>query len=51
MPWDAPSAFMTFENDLDAALEQMTEAESESLVLHEIGEVKAGEALGEAGRK
>ena len=40
--------FYEFENDLDAALEQMTETEIESLVLHEIGEVKAGEALGES---
>jgi hypothetical protein len=39
--------FYEFENDLDAALEQMTEAEIESLVLHEIGEVSAGEALGD----
>lgn len=40
--------FYAFENDLNAALEQMTEAEIESLVLHEIGEVKAGEALGDS---
>jgi hypothetical protein len=39
--------FYEFENDLDAALDRMTEAEIESLVLHEIGEVKAGEALGD----
>jgi hypothetical protein len=40
--------FYEFDNDLDAALDQMTEAEIESLVLHEIGEVRAGEALGDS---
>jgi hypothetical protein len=40
--------FYEFEHDLDSALEQMTEVEIESLLLHEIGEVKAGEALGDS---
>ena len=40
--------FYEFENNLDAALERMTEAEIESLILHEIGEVKAGDALGDS---
>ncbi len=43
--------FYTFENDLENALDQMTEAEIESLVLHEIGEVKAGETLGDRWRE
>jgi hypothetical protein len=40
-----------FDADLDAALEEMTEAEIESLVLHEIGEVEAGELLGDNWRE
>jgi hypothetical protein len=40
-----------FDNDLNAALEQMTEAEIEALVLHEVGEVQAGQALGESWRE
>lgn len=36
-----------FESDADAALEAMTETEIDALVLHEIGEVKAGETLGD----
>jgi hypothetical protein len=35
-----------FDGDLESALEQMTEAEIDTLVLHEIGEVEAGAALG-----
>ncbi|MFQ5642914.1 MAG: Sfum_1244 family protein [Thiogranum sp.] len=34
-----------FTGDLDAALEQMSEVEIETLTLHEIGEVRAGELL------
>lgn len=40
--------FYDFNNDLDNALEQMTEAEMQAMLLHEIGEIKAGELLGEA---
>ena len=40
--------FYDFNNDLDNALEQMTEAELQAMLLHEIGEIKAGELLGEA---
>lgn len=36
-----------FDNHPDAALDQMTETEIEAMVLHEIGEVRAGETLGE----
>lgn len=36
-----------FSEDLDAALDAMTDAELESVILHEIGEVWAGDALGE----
>jgi len=43
--------YYDFDGNLDAALEQMTDAEIESLVLHEIGEVRAGEALGEVWRE
>ncbi len=43
--------YYDFDADLDAALEQMTDTEIEALVLHEIGEVRAGEALGEAWRE
>lgn len=35
-----------FDNDIDAALDAMTDAELENILLHEIGEVKAGEILG-----
>lgn len=35
-----------FENDPDGALEHMTETEIDTLILHEIGEVEAGEILG-----
>ena len=40
-----------FENNLDEALEQMTEVEIETLTLHEIGEVTAGELLGKNWRE
>jgi hypothetical protein len=34
-----------FDGDLHAALEQMTDQELESAILHEIGEIRAGESL------
>ena len=37
-----------FDEDLDAAIEQMTDAETRTVILHEIGEIMAGEQLGEA---
>lgn len=37
-----------FDRDLDAALDAMTERELETVTLHEIGEVWAGDALGPA---
>jgi hypothetical protein len=37
-----------FDTDLDDALAQMTDTEIQTLVLHEIGEVQAGQALGES---
>ncbi|RMG57592.1 MAG: hypothetical protein D6717_04490 [Gammaproteobacteria bacterium] len=37
-----------FEQDVEQALEQMTEDMSEQLVAHEIGEIRAGHALGQA---
>ncbi len=40
-----------FENDLSGALEQMTDIEIHSLILHEIGEVQAGAELGERWRE
>jgi hypothetical protein len=40
-----------FEADTERALEQMTETEIQTLVLHEIGEVRAGEILGESWRE
>jgi len=40
-----------FENDIQGALEHMTDAEIDTLVLHEIGEVQAGELLGESWRE
>ena len=36
-----------FKNDVDSALDKMTEAELENILLHEIGEVKAGKILGQ----
>jgi len=41
-------AYYDFEQDLDIALDRMTEVETESVLLHEIGEALAGEHLGEA---
>lgn len=35
-----------FEQDFEAALEQMTNTETETVILHEIGECRAGEQLG-----
>ena len=37
-----------FESDASAALERMTAAETETVILHELGEHRAGEWLGEA---
>jgi len=41
-------AYYDFEHDLDASLTRMTEVETESVVLHEVGEALAGVRLGEA---
>jgi len=41
-------AYYDFEFDLDASLDRMTEAETESVILHEVGEALAGELLGAA---
>ncbi len=56
--WNTPENAMgraincyDFGNNLDEALEQMTETEIETLTLHEIGEVKAGEILGDNWRE
>ncbi len=53
--WNQPENAMSravaqydFNSDLDAALDAMTENELNSVLLHEIGEVKAGQLLGEA---
>ncbi len=43
--------YYDFDADLDAALEQMTDTEIDALVLHEIGEVRAGEVLGDVWRE
>ena len=40
-------SFYDFDADSDVALEQMTEHELQAAVLHEIGEIRAGEMLGE----
>ncbi|MDW3096264.1 MAG: hypothetical protein R8G33_11370 [Gammaproteobacteria bacterium] len=40
-------SFYDFKNDLDAALDQMTEVESHSIILHEQGEIKTAQILGE----
>lgn len=40
-------AYYDFQRDVDSALEAMTDNETESVILHEIGEVKAGALLGE----
>lgn len=39
--------FYDIENNLEGALDEMTEHELQSMLLHEIGEIKAGEILGE----
>lgn len=56
--WNKPENAMArairyydFDTDPAAALEQMTDTEIEALVLHEVGEIRAGEALGEAWRE
>lgn len=41
-------AYYDFENDIETALDQMTDNEIEAVILHEIGEVLAGDMLGEA---
>ena len=41
-------AHYDFEENLEAALDQMTDNEIEAVILHEIGEVLAGDMLGEA---
>jgi hypothetical protein len=43
--------YYDFENNLETSLDEMAEAECESLILHEIGEVQAGELLGESWRE
>lgn len=40
--------YYDFAQDLEAALDQMTDNEVEAVILHEIGEVLAGDQLGEA---
>lgn len=37
-----------FDTDVEAALDRMTEAETESAILHELGETRAGRVLGPA---
>jgi len=39
--------YYDFQRDVNAALDAMTDNEIESVILHEIGEIKAGELLGE----
>lgn len=39
-------AYYDFNGDVDRALEEMTENELETILLHEIGEIRAGERLG-----
>ena len=53
--WNEPDNAMgraikayNFTADVDAALDKMTDAELENILLHEIGEIRAGELLGEA---
>jgi hypothetical protein len=43
--------YYDFDRNLQTALERMTDTEIEALVLHEIGEVRAGQAIGEAWRE
>lgn len=40
-----------FKNNLDASLEKMTDTEIENILSHEIGEIQAGELLGEQWEK
>jgi hypothetical protein len=40
--------FYDLEHSLDASLDRMTEVETESVILHEVGEALAGKHLGEA---
>jgi hypothetical protein len=46
-PMGRAIAAYDFERDVDEALESMTDNEVEAVVLHEVGEVLAGDALGE----
>lgn len=46
-PMSRAMDYYDFQNDLDSALEAMTDNEVESVILHEIGEVKAGQQLGD----
>ncbi len=45
-PMGRAAAHYPFETDLEGALTRMTEAETESVILHELGELRAGELLG-----
>lgn len=45
-PLTRAMGFYDFENDAEEALTQMTEAEIEYVIQHEVGEVKAGKLLG-----
>ena len=45
-PMSRAMAFYPFDEDLDTALEAMTEVELEAVVLHEMGESRAGVLLG-----
>ena len=47
-PLTRAMSFYAFENDAEAALNQMTDAEIEYVIQHEIGEVKAGKILGKS---
>jgi hypothetical protein len=47
-PLTRAMSFYDFENDAEAALNKMTEAEIDYVIQHEIGEVKAGKILGES---
>tara|TARA_R110002049_G_scaffold182041_2_gene349644 strand:+ start:66942 stop:67973 length:1032 start_codon:yes stop_codon:yes gene_type:complete len=40
-------SFYDFKHDLNAALDQMTEVELQSIILHEQGEIKTGKILGD----
>ena len=40
-------AYYSFEHDIDRGLDRMVEAESEAMILHEIGEARAESLLGE----